>query len=265
MSYSLKKSDEAVISLYIPTFLYSAFTVTVTKLQAKTYTWGVATSDISASTEDGTLTDGGSATYTISAAGTYLFTATDGVFKFVIATTIAGVGSDTYNHYSIINSNLKSLIKTNATNILYCHPEVAYDCIAKQDDIYNTNILIMIGLAYMQDDINVAFDYTTKTAGVLYKGYSYQCTNIGAGGRDFGEGATLLLMDSNFNLVPVDTALTLNEIYTCINTGTPDAWGSTILTPLTTPLSERFKLIADSIDRVTQYESTCSVKNICQC
>jgi len=261
MPHSIKKSSETVASLVVTSYS-TAFTLAVTKLTPKTYTWGQATSDVSVSTLDGTLTDNGDATYVMTADGTYSITfANDGVYKLTIVDV-----TTTYVHYVIINAELKLLLKTQITNNIYCHPEVAYDCSDKIEAVYNTNILSILSNSYFSGlDINIAFDYGDKTSGILYEGYQYECTNVGTGTRDFAAVAVLLLMDSNFNIIAANTALTLGETYTCIITGTPDAWGSTTLKPMNTLLVNRFKTIADAVDRVDEYSDTCAVKNTCPC
>ena len=261
MPHSIKKTSETVASLLITSYS-TAFTLAITKLTAKTYTWGQATSDVSVSTLDGTLTDNGNATYVMTAAGTYPITfANDGVYKLTIVDV-----TTTYVNYTLINSTLKGLLKTQITNNIYCHPEVAYDCSDKIEAVYNTNILSILSNSYFSgEDINIAFDYSDMTSGILHEGYQYECTNAGTGTRDFAAGAVLLLMDDNFNLIAASTALTLGETYTCIITGTPDTWGSTTLKPMNTLLINRLRTVADAVDRVDEYSDSCATKNTCPC
>jgi len=263
MAHTIRKTSETVASLVV-TVLPVVFTIDVYKLTPKTYVWGLNTSDVAIATSDGTITDNNDGTYTITATGTYTITfSSDGIYKFNIVDSAADVL--THVRYAIINSELKSLLKTQLTNLVYCHPDVAYDCSDNLDAMYNTNVLSEISKSYFCDDINIAFNYLDQTSGYLYKDMVYECTNAGTGTRDFQDGSVVILIDSNFNVVPADTALTLNEVYTCIQTRQPDDWGSTTLKSAGSAFINRLRLSADAIDRVDEYRASCTTLNTCRC
>lgn len=63
-------------------------------------------------------------------------------------------------------------------------------------------------------------------------GKPFKCTDVGSSTRDFREGTTALLKIANTGvLLAADTPLVLNTVYVVYAAGTPDNWGSSVLTP----------------------------------
>lgn len=258
MSYAFNKVSNTVIDLEIPTFSWATFTLTITKLTPNTYVYSsVIDVDIEAlAGETFETTDN---VYAISSADTYRITLNeDGVYKALVSTT----GADTTGTYIfVIKDSLLTYIKESVNDTLSCNPETECHCNENCEKYYNFCMLALLSASFFADNVDINFNYGNVTSGELIKDYVYKCTNAGAGTRDFQAGSIPLLREEDsFSILAADTNLTLNETYVCIYTGTPDTWGSTVLTAMTDDFVERLKYIADTIDRIDDYQT-----NVCTC
>lgn len=149
--------------------------------------------------------------------------------------------------YDSINT-LLCLNNNSSTNVCNCSASCA--------TYYGFNVVAMLCMTFVGDpNNNVAFNFNQMNSGYLYAGYQYECVSDGEGSFDWRSSGTVLLQDSNGNNVTTNQ-LTVGKIYTCIESGTPDEWGTviaTVLTPLNSTLVTSLNYIADSIDRFERY------------
>ena len=248
MSQYLNRTSETTVNVVVPSYS-SAITAIVKNMTPSTYALNSVSIGLSIATSDGTYTENSDSNYTISAAGTYTLTfANDGVYYIEI--TVSAV---TTKHIVIINDGINTKMSTVVNNAIVDEPDK--ECYGSDlcKNYQEFNVLSLILLSMFADEIDINFNYDTVTSGYLYNGYKYECINAGSSTRDFQEGAKALLMTNLYAIVAADTALTLDALYTCINTGLPDSWGSTQVTALNNDLETRLNNIADSIERATEY------------
>jgi len=258
MAYAFSKVSNKVVDFEINSFDWASMVVTITKLTPNTYVYS-GTIDIDFTAINESVFEETVNVYGISAADTYRITFNeDGVYKINVVTTSSTTNKD---YIFISKDSLITYLTEDVNNVLSCNPETECHCNETCERYYNFNMLTLLSASYFGDDIDINFNYGTVTSGGLISGYDYKCTYAGSGTRDFNEGISPLLMEkSNFNVIAADTTLVLNTVYTCIFTGTPDAWGATVLTGMTDEFTERLQYIADTMDRIDDYKT-----NVCSC
>lgn len=185
----------------------------------------------------------------------------DGVYKIYVTE------SGTQHVHIFINTNtLDVYLKSILPNIVCCNPVDKCHCGTMCDDYYDFNILALLSLScFGVDNIDIQFDYRTFSGEYLYRDYRYECKSAGSGPYVWTDSGQTVLNTSGGEAVSSATALTVGNIYTCIRTGLPDAFGGATVTALNSDLVSQLQYTADAIYRYSEYMDTCTENAGCSC
>lgn len=178
----------------------------------------------------------------------------DGIYKLSISE-----GDGAYKHYVIISNEVDDYFEEALPNLISNSPIEEYSKQVKYTEKYDFNIVSMFTMLFFGETNQYVYhDFEELTAGQVYEGCIYQCTNIGSGTYDWtnSDGDVLLVnIDTGIDLE--DTAPVLNAYYKCIKTGTPVAWGTTdaTLCAETEAYVNYIHNVADSLYRFNLYIS----------